>query len=177
MADKSRNFALILYSEEQIEKGLIEYAEMIKNYAYIFHKGEGDIENTKKDHYHMILKLKNAFLSTSVSKWFSTDEDKAFAIIVDRPKNYFQYMLHQTEKSIEDGKIKYDISDVKSNDVNFWTGEEIDSLQMAVFDMLDGMTTRELVAKYGRDFIIHYSSIREVVRAIALQESDKEATI
>lgn len=175
MSEKSRNFALILYSEDQINKGLIEYAEKIKNYAYILHKGEGSDENTKKDHFHMILKLRNAFLSSTVSKWFTTDKDRALAIVVDRPKNYFQYMLHQTEKSIEDGKIKYDVSDVKSDNVDYWTGEEVDQLQQAVFDMLDGMTVRELVTKYGRDFIIHYSSIKDVVKAISNQEIDKGA--
>lgn len=161
--DKGRTHGLILYSEEQLQKGLTEYIEHVKNYVYILHKAE---EEQKKDHIHLLIRLKNTYAIKTVVKWFSTDIDSAKDEVIDQPRQFVKYMLHQTEKSIEDGKIKYDESELKSDNLDYWLKADQDTMKLIIEDLLDGVTTWEMVTKYGRDFIIHYKSIMMVVKDI-----------
>lgn len=160
---KGRVQGLILYTNEQIEKGLTEYIEHIKNYIYILHKAEGE---QKKNHIHLLVRLKNTYNTKTVSGWFSTETDNAKVEVIDQPRQFVKYMLHQTEKSIEDGKIKYDVSELKSDNLDYWLKADQDTMKLIVEDILDGLTTWEMVSKYGRDFIIHYKNIMLVVNEI-----------
>lgn len=164
--EKGRTHGLILYSGEQLEKGLTEYIEHIKNYVFILHKAEGE---QKKDHIHLLIRLKNTYATKTVIKWFSTDVDNAKDEVIDQPRQFVKYMLHQTEKSIEDGKIKYDESELKSDNLDYWLKADQDTMKLIIEDLLDGLTTWDMVNKYGRDFIIHYKNIMMVVKEIRME--------
>lgn len=164
--EKGRTHGLILYSEKQLEKGLTEYIEHIKNYVYIHHQAE---EKQKKDHIHLLIRLKNTYATKTVIKWFSTDVDNAKDEVIDQPRQFVKYMLHQTEKSIEDGKIKYDESELKSDNLDYWLKANQDTMKLIIEDLLDGLTTWDMVNKYGRDFIIHYKNIMMVVKEIRME--------
>lgn len=164
--DKGRTHGLILYSKKQLEKGLTEYIEHIKNYVYIFHQAE---EEQKKEHIHLLIRLKNTYAIKTVVKWFSTDTDNAKDEVIEQPRQFVKYMLHQTEKSIEDGKIKYDESELKSDNLDYWLKADQDTMKLIIEDLLDGLTTWDMVNKYGRDFIIHYKNIMMVVKQIQVE--------
>lgn len=164
--EKGRVQGLILYSEEQLTKGLTEYIEHIKNYVYIFHKAEGE---QKKDHIHLLVRLKNTYNLKTVCGWFTTETDNAKNEVIDQPRQFVKYMLHQTEKSIEDGKIKYDESELKSDNLDYWLRAEQDTMKLIIEDLLDGISTLDMVNKYGRDFIIHYKNIMMVVKEIRME--------
>lgn len=181
--DRSRNFTLTTYlSETQLQIVLLEHSTQIKVFAYALHdKDKNEDGSLKEPHIHVILCLYNATTLTAVRRWFKgyidTDgkEINTLGQICKDIFNSYDYLTHSTLKAIEERKYQYSKDIVKSNDYKYFRADETseyDNMTLAIIDMLNNVPLKILFKKYGRDFIIHYSSCSKIVGDILLYERE-----
>ena len=167
ISKKPRCFCIVSYlSEEQLLSILDKKSSQIRNCAYIYHDKDEEIP-----HFHILIYLYNGHTVESIRNWFYRDgflDDKglqvnSFVEITDHISNYTEYLTHNTEKSISDGKHIYDLSEVRGWNYDFFYSaidDPDDNLTMAIEDLICGFSLYECVKRYGRDFIIHYGHIK-----------------
>lgn len=166
----SRYFSLISYcSARDIEKILANHRSSIRAYAYIYHNAD---EATP--HFHILIRTLSSWKPLALCKWFSACVDDSGAPvntlceIASSIDSLVPYILHETEESIADGKHRYDKSEIISYrlyDLKMQT-DSFDSSYEIVKAMTLGISPRELVRRYGRDYVYHYNAYRAVVDAI-----------
>lgn len=172
-----RNFCLSSYcNTAEIQKVLLKHDKQIRAYAYIVHdKDVNELGLPKEEHVHILLSLINNTTVDAVRNWF-----KGFIDEKDMPKttlaqpmhditSSFDYLTHNTEQAKEDGKYQYDESEIISNNKEFFQDsalQEQDNVSLALCELLDGVPLSEVAKKYGRDFIIHYQSIKLLMQDI-----------
>lgn len=175
---RSRNFSLITYlSKEDIQEVLSFHTENIKAYAYILHD-----KDNKENHVHLILSLYNATTALAVCKWFrgyvdisGKDINTLCQCMHDKCAG-FSYLTHENAKD----KYQYDYKDIVGYNQEFFLDSEeykVDSISMALEDLLSGVSVRTLCKRYGRDFIIHSRSILSVAEMIHYEESQKTSIL
>lgn len=185
---QSRNVVCISYAPlSVIERAIQFHADNIRAWAYIYHDrfSPSELENLSSDnkepHYHIILRLYRPFTHSAVSRWFTcTDvEGKLVNTHVTRCSDvgaYFDYLIHKYNPD----KFQYDSSERKcSNPADFITDDAInqDNLTDALIDILNNVSTYDLVKKYGRDFIIHSRTLFELADRIRCERSDRSAIV
>lgn len=165
---KSRYHAFMTYATiDQINRVIYDHQTSIVSYAYICHDGD----QTER-HYHLIIRTYDAWSPSQILKWFAfvkleTDQNTFVEELGDL-KAFALYLTHKDAKSVEAGKHPYDKSLIKdfgllSNDT---THESYDDTYEIVLAMMAGMRTRDLVRRYGKKFIYHYSQFVAVKDAI-----------
>ena len=83
--------------------------------------------------------------------------------------NSYLYLTHSTSQALEQGKYQYSSTDIFTNDREFFekaSYNDEDNITLAVTELLEGKPLKEVALKYGRDFILHYQSIRILVNDI-----------
>ena len=97
-----------------------------------------------------------------------TDQNTFVQIVHDR-NGIIEYLTHENE---DNEKYKYDQSDIIDGGVNdiLPKGQADDFCAEIVEKMLEGVSCRELVNMYGRDFVYHYSHYMAVMEAIKDEE-------
>lgn len=180
MSDKPlkryRSFSCISYlSKEQIQQVLLNKDNNIRAYAYILH----DRDEGKEPHYHILIRTVNATTCQAVKKWFNGYSDILGMNIntMVQPMHdivsSFEYLTHSTEQAIQDGKYQYSKDLIISNNIELWENTqelEQDNISLAVADLLGGIPLSTVALKYGRDFIIHYQSIKMLINDITKGE-------
>lgn len=162
----------------------------IKSYAFIYHDKDiyfNDILDDKNEilhkkgdlkvpHFHIYLKLKSNRYADEIKRWFMPKElidenGLSYNCLSQKVKSSFaciEYLTHKNEPEkyqySENDIISYNIDSVLDND-------SIDNSIDIVEDMLSGFSTRELVKRYGRDFIYHYSSYSAIVAKIKYEDA------
>ena len=180
--DRSRNFSLTSYlTEQQIQMVLLEHSDQIKVFAYALHdKDKNEDGTTKEPHYHIVLCLYNANTVCAIRRWFSgyIDTDgKEINTLGQKCNNVFSaydYLTHSTPQAIEQGKYQYSKDIIHTNNQKYFKADETseyDNMTLAIMDMLNNVPLKILFKKYGRDFIIHYSSCSKIVGDILLYEN------
>lgn len=175
---RSRNFSLITYlSKEDLQEVLSFHLENIKAYAYILHD-----KDNKENHFHLVLSLYNATTANAVCKWFrGYVDDKGQPIntigqCVHDKSAVFCYLTHENAKD----KFQYSYDDIIGYNQEFFLDSEeikVDSVSMALEDLLSGVSVRVLCKRYGRDFIIHSKSILSVAEMIRYEEYQKKSIL
>lgn len=190
---KARELFLISYlpSIDFINDILDKKIKNIKSYAFIYHDKDlylNDIldDNTneiihkkgdlKTPHYHIYLRLKTDREPDEIKRWFMPkglidDNGLPYNCLSQKVKSSvacIEYLTHKNEPEkyqySENDIISYNIDSVLENDA-------IDNSIDIVEDMLSGFSTRELVKRYGRDFIYHYSSYSAIVAKIKYEDA------
>lgn len=141
--------SLICYTEHDVN--MIVADKVVERYAYIFHQPEGE---KKQPHFHVVLKL-----SEQVSADYFV-EKKAFLENVrcvgvlkrSGALTAFEYLVHKNDPE----KIQYNLSDVVTNDLNWWLNlrsahSRADNSEFLADLLL--LSVVDLARKYGRDFI------------------------
>lgn len=180
---RSRNFSLTSYlNESQIQMVLLQHTNQIKVFAYALHDKDKNADGTPKDqHYHILLCLYNATTITAVRRWFAGYMDNngvevnTLGQICKDVYNAYDYLTHSTKQAITDGKYQYSKDIIKCNDKKYFQASEdseYDNMTLAIIDMLNNVPLKILFKKYGRDFIIHYSSCSKIVGDILLYERE-----
>ena len=83
----------------------------IRNYAYILHNQDVNPDGTlKKSHYHIALKLNNAYELTTVGNWFGIDGNFVSAC-KGKWTDLLQYLIHSNAPE----KHQYSINEVCAN--------------------------------------------------------------
>lgn len=174
---RTRSFSLVTYLDIfQVQDVLLKHDKQIKAYAYIEHDRDVD-ENgeIKPRHIHILIRLIQARTVSDICNWFSGFfDDKGLGINtlgqeMHDISNSYLYLTHSTPQALEQGKYQYSPDDVFSNDRDFFekaSYNDEDNITSALSELLEGKPLKEVALKYGRDFILHYQSIRLLVNDI-----------
>ena len=162
---QSRKWSLVTYLRpDLIAKVFSEKVVQVRAYAYCTHnKDEG-----KEPHTHVVVWLNSSYSAASIKNWFrGVDEKDELANTLAQPckdmPSAFRYLTHKDNPD----KYQYSDNDVICSDPSlFDETEQIDDTFAAVQDLLDGMPLADVAKRYGRDFIYHYSHIRQLVADI-----------
>lgn len=170
MAEKrGRKFAVVTYIQDtdKLLSRLLEKSNSIRSYAVIKHdKDETDI------HHHVVLRTHSAWSCVRVAKWFDGVEEgqHTFAQFVHDDQGIIDYLTH---KNCAGEKYVYDDSNIIDEGLSDLIPAEDsrDDTLSIIDDMLSGMSMRELVRRYGRDFVYHVTAYQYVVNIIRSEEN------
>lgn len=179
-----RSFCLSTYLTKcEVGEVLRKHERQIRAYAYIEHDRDVNKDGSPKPrHIHLLMRTVNNRTVDDIRNWFKgyTDEKGMPVNTLGQEMHdigsSFEYLTHDTEAAISEGKFRYDPADIISNDVDYFKGtseRDEDNISLAVMDLCNGIPLREVSLKYGRDFIIHYASIKLLFNDIQLQEGGK----
>lgn len=175
-----RSFALITYcNPDQVKSVLKKHDSNIRSYAYIVHDMDLTEDGKPKEtHIHLLIRLVNNTTVDAVRNWFNgfTDSNDLPVNTLAQPlhdiSSSFDYLTHNTEQARIDGKYEYSSDLVVSNNIDFWRNSDLqdqDNISLAIQDILNGEPLATVAIKYGRDFIIHYQSIKMLITDIRQQ--------
>lgn len=88
---------------------LLNNSKSIVNWAFIKHDKDGT-----EEHYHVILKYKNASRLSTVANLFKDDPERV-KVWDNHWNNACGYLIHSTQNSVRDGKHRYDLKEVTAN--------------------------------------------------------------
>ena len=178
---KTRFFSLTTYAtEKQIQKVVGNHISSLRALCYIYHD-----KDEAEPHYHVLMRTHSTWTARQIGRWFADLKDAE-----KKPINTFcesagdmealkLYVLHQDQKSIEEGKHRYEISDLR--DYGFHDlAEKKDSYDGSyeiLLKVLAGANPRDLVKYYGRDYLYHYNQYMEVAELIRRLEGYGEARL
>ena len=181
--DKPRCFFVRTYlSEFQLNDLLRDKESQIRNCAYIYHDKDTDKNGELiEPHWHILFYCYCGHTLQQIIKWFNgfvDNKDMPINSYVEKVNlstswNVFDYLTHNTEKSIEQGKFVYDKDCIFGWNFDFFIhsdSAETDNLTCAITDLLCGVNLQTVVKRYGRDFIIHYSHIRSLLNDIKMED-------
>lgn len=107
---RARNFNLILYPEDESHAKAIEYIERNFDYAMILHDRDCDeYGEIKKEHYHVVLRFKNAKWNTALAEELKIKEN--YIEEARSLKHSLLYLIHY----FDEDKFQYVLDDVKGS--------------------------------------------------------------
>ena len=176
---KTRFHSLITYAtEKQIQIVLSKHLNSIRAFAYIYH----DKDETEP-HYHVVIRTHTSWSTAMIERWFKglTDKEGEILNTFSQPVGNMialeEYLTHADFESRQKGKHLYKRTEIK--DHGLWDivpkTESRDSSYDIVNDILCGMSTRQLVIRYGRDYVYHRNQYQDIVHEIRQDEGYKEA--
>ena len=178
---RARKFSCITYLNElQLKVCLLKHPNQIRVYAYAYHDKDLKEDGTLKEpHFHLILITYNTCSVSAIRRWFTGYVDEkgmeitTTAQICSDVFEMYDYLTHSTRKAIEDGKYQYDKSIIQTNDPLYFQADEesdFDSVTLATEMLLKGRNVRDLGKIFGRDFILHYNTIKQYANDVIRHE-------
>lgn len=177
-ARRYRNFSLVTYlDDDTVFKILFEHNQQLKACSYITHDKDVTAEGELKEkHIHILLALYNNTTENAIKNWFNggyvDSNGNIINTLVEKCnciQAQFDYQIHKRNQD----KYQYDISERKGWNFDYFEdtkSQDDDTLQQALLDCANGVPLHILVQRYGRDFIIHYRTIKCLVSDIILEE-------
>lgn len=164
---ESRYFCLVTYIQKDELIQLIQNHESsIRSYAFCVHdKDEGE-----QIHTHIVLRTFRTWSPMQLCKWFkkNKDDQNTFCEIMHDRNKACDYLTHINEPD----KHHYDESEIYDcglDDIRDCP-ETVDNSMEVIESMLSEVSTRTLVARYGREFVYRYSAFVDVCKAITHEE-------
>lgn len=162
---QSRKWSLVSYLNPQDIAGVFaDKADKVRAYAYCTH----DKDEGKELHTHIVVWLNTPYSSSTIKNWFrGCDVKGELANTLAEPckdiTSMYRYLVHEDNPD----KYQYDSeSRICSDPSLFEEDVQTDDTLTAVEDLLNGTPLAEVARRYGRDFIYHYSHIRQLVADI-----------
>ena len=182
---RGRKFSCITYlTEIQLQSRLADHKDQIRVYAYAYHDKDVREDGTiKEPHCHIVFVTYSAHSLSAVRRWFkgvdaSGKDITTTAQICSDVYSMYDYLTHSTSEAIAGGKYRYDNSIIVTNDKDGYfqasQSSDYDNLTLAAEMILQGRYLRDVMRVFGRDFIIHYSSIEKLVFRILEQRRTHE---
>ena len=176
---RTRVFSIITYvSEADIQDAIRTHTKSLRAFAYILHD-----RDEAEPHYHLLLRTYDAWSSTQITKWFDKyklrDNNNTFVEPATDLHALQEYITHSDYQSIKEGKHQYSVEEVVDGGL-FDMIEQKDSYDGTfeiVNAMLQGVPTRTLVRRYGKQLIYHYSQFCAIVEAINSEDRMQAAYI
>lgn len=169
---QSRKWSLVTYlPREALLARLSSLSGKVTAYAFILHDRDLTSDGSPKEpHTHLLLRTACPLNLSTVRRWFAALDDDGKPItttaqVCSDLDSAFQYLTHVNDPE----KYQYDRDDIVCTDTSAFCldeGAPSDDMAAALADLLEGVPLREVAARYGRDFIIHYASIRLLVQDI-----------
>lgn len=175
-----RRFCLVTYIDKEPLERFLRRSAWIQHFAFITHDRDLLDDGTPKEkHTHVILYTYEAKTSTAIKKNFDRYSQELVLGTTKEAQNtlvqkcndiisQFRYLRHLDDTE----KVQYEHCEVVTDNDIYWndlcrTNGMNDSsvntgLQM-FDDMLDGVSTREMIMRYGKEYIYHARSFKEVV--------------
>ena len=166
---KTRYFAIVSYLTcEQLASILQTKSSSVRAWALINHD-----KDIKDPHRHVVIRTHSTWTPSQVGAWFKgyyngEKEVNTFVEVVHDRTAICEYLTHENDPD----KHHYDVSEIVDHGLAdiMPSGESSDDTFEIVEKMLEGVSTRELVRLYGRDFLYHYGSYALVVERIRQEE-------
>lgn len=174
---RPRSFSLVTYLDVfHVQDVLLKHDKQIRAYAYIEHDKDVD-ENgdIKPRHIHILIRTIQGRTVRDICNWFSGFFDynglgiNTLGQEMHDISNSYLYLTHSTPQALEEGKYQYSPNDICTNNREYFekaSYNDEDNITLAVTELLEGKPLKEVALKYGRDFILHYQSIRHLVNDI-----------
>lgn len=153
-----------------------------RHYAYICHDRDvytddseshvkGDL---KKKHYHLCVNLMSAcswrVLKARIEHNFVNHDLGLRVEDIHDPAEAKDYLMHCSKHSIDSGKVRYEVKEVRTDDITYWDSSQakqevhdehcdyIWEFAQEVFELgwCPPFTLHNYAKKYGRDFIFNY---------------------
>lgn len=155
----------------------------ILNYILIEHNKVDDLydinkKEFKKEHIHIVCSFLGRHRASSLVNMFNTTEVMRLET-TPQIKGSVKYLTHETTKAIAQGKVKYENSKLISNNFDFWenickNASQSTNTALQIIDMiLLGIPHREMVAMFGRDYVLNFSKYKEMAGFINDEETIK----
>lgn len=171
---RSRKFSLVTYHDEKtIEEVLSK--RPVRAAAYITHDRDVNKDGTLKEkHVHIMLCTTNGATLAQVRRWFPETQNTLAQLLGD-DEAMEKYLTHEGQTA---DKAPYPVEAIRT-----W-GEGLECFRRAVKsssratetaedlvnDLLNGVGTRDMVRRYGREFIIHRRAYVETAMIIKTEE-------
>lgn len=172
LRQQSRKWSLVTYlPRETLLARLSSLSGKVIAYAFILHDKDVTSDGSPKEpHIHLLLRTAYPLNLSTVRRWFAALDDDGKPItttaqVCNDLDGAFQYLTHANDPQ----KFQYDPDDIVCTDISAFClddGAPSDDMAAALADLLAGVPLRDVAARYGRDFIIHYASIRLLVQDI-----------
>lgn len=194
---QSRYIRLVTYlSEEQLHKALDFKRGFIEHWTYAVHDKDPDEKGgIKPVHTHVILKLYTSRSVGSVRNWFKALDENGKQIStlgkvcenIDEDVQYLTHCCFEGEVGTVNkayNKYIYPESIRESDSPLFWeslmtaNSNAKHDISDAVLAILNGeKSLHQCVKEYGRDFIIHYSAIKMLLKDMEAESCGACGTI
>lgn len=166
---KARFFAIVSYlSADKIAEIMQRKGTSVRAWALIDHD-----RDEKEPHRHLVIRTNTSWTASQIQKWFMGVLEfgvapNTFVEVVHDRTAICEYLTHENE----DGKFKYEQSDIVDHGLCdiLPSADCADDTFEIVEKMVQGVSVRELVRLYGRDFVYHYGNYVAVVQAIKEEE-------
>lgn len=181
----NRLFLVSYCSEDFISSVLDRKIQQIQAFAYILHDKDVYLKDVYKDgellhakgemeipHYHIYLELYNSRVPSEVLSWFKYEEDgKRINTLREYPYSCQSCIDYLTHKNARD-KFQYDVNDIVqyglkvADDGSLSPNLSYDNSLDILDNVLANVPLRELVKRYGKEFIYHYGQYRALAEDI-----------
>lgn len=169
---KTRYHSFMTYATlEQINKVIFNHQSSIVSYCYICHD-----QDETTPHYHLVIRTYDAWSPAQINKWFAfvkmETEQNTFNEAVKDLDALETYLTHTDAESVKQGKHPYDRALIKDFGLlsTSTCHKSYDDTYEIMLAMQAGMNTRELVRRYGKKFLYHYSQFVAVNEAIVRED-------
>lgn len=172
----SRYFTGVTYvGVDFVKRVVVDKKTSIRSFAYIVHdKDTHDDGSPKETHIHFLFRTYSSWSCDQICKWFKGVYDEkgiecnTLCEVANDITACYDYLTHECV----DGKVVYDPGDIICSCVDDFKSknDSKDDCYEIINNMLNGMSARELVKRYGRDYVYHKKAYEEVCYDIKLQE-------
>lgn len=181
----TRDWSLSTYLPLEAVRELCKQ-DFIAHYAYILHDQDVKPDGTPKEaHTHILLRLVNRSTFKALERrikrftydyayQYNVSEQNTFLERMQDPDGAFKYLTHSTREAREAGKHQYDMCEIVSDHLGYWRGdyttgqaEKKNTALDIITDIENGLTERQLLVRYGREYLInrrHYREFFDIMR-------------
>lgn len=183
----TRDFSLSTYLPQSAVNELCNQ-NWIAHYAYIVHDRDTNEDGTpKQEHIHILLRTVERLTFSALQRcinrftyeyYYGSGEtaQNTFIEFTQDIDDAFRYLTHSTEQARLDGKFQYDTLDIVSDNIGYWRGEYSSTANKnntaldIITDLENGLSERQLLVRYGREYLINRSKYKEFLFAMVDQE-------
>lgn len=176
------NFDVVTYLPINVVLTLLSSPKScVERYILIEHNKVDDLydrnlHTMKKEHIHIVISFIGRHRASSLVNMFNTTEVRRIDTS-QQLKGSILYLTHESTKAIAQGKVKYAKSKLISNDILYFdkvvkeTTDKTNSALQIIDMILMGIPHREMVAYFGRDYVINLDRYKNMAKLISEQET------
>lgn len=185
---RSRSFTLTGYHNEHDVVRFLKKQDWIHHWAIATHDKDVAVDgSSKKTHIHVLLYTYDGKTASSILKKFSVFSKEIADSIGEPIDNYrieimndggaqWRYLIHQDET--DPTKYHYEPSIRNADDFSYWHNldksfnhSDVNNVGYTILqDVINGLSTRELCYRYGKEYIYHSQHYKNVIRDIYNEE-------